>query len=594
VAWRELLDWEEGVFRTLLALWQRLVPKPPLEREDESFADFDREARRLGVLAQLLTGEPIRLRRARGVGGVRGSDLLLPATLGLSSDIDANREAYRVQTVIASGIRRLTRGRRPPDEDTFESALASLRIAYDAVELMCSELPNFRAAHERVAANVLAARSRLESATLPAQEALLEQARRAALAGERVWDDAALCTRLVGPRTGRLRSPELPVWGSWLQAADDAAVGTSPASSAPGDEPTTEIEAPDVDSLRRSELDSADTQDPAPIAPFERAESLDSYRGGARELDGSDELAAHLDALEQVDLGDLFRGSESTQSLLKADLELGVEIADEGDPLWAASRLVVHRKLTRTLKLRLEALRAGLRAVPRQLDGEEVDLEAVVDDQVAQRAGYAENPRVYRRQKKRRREFATTVLIDVSMSTDSWVDGRRTLDVSREAALVLGEVAHQLGDRVQFLAFASETRNRCHVWEVLRFGESWELGKLRIAGLQPQGYTRIGPALRHATALLSREPAERRLLLLISDGKPTDYDRYEGRYGVADVRRALLEAERGEIHTHALAVDSVARDYLPALFGESGWHVLARPEDLVEVLTAVYGRLTAR
>jgi nitric oxide reductase NorD protein len=534
VAWRELLDWEEGVFRTLLALWQRLVPKPPLEREDESFADFDREARRLGVLAQLLTGEPIRLRRARGVGGVRGSDLLLPATLGLSSDIDANREAYRVQTVIASGIRRLTRGRRPPDEDTFESALASLRIAYDAVELMCSELPNFRAAHERVAANVLAARSRLESATLPAQEALLEQARRAALAGERVWDDAALCTRLVGPRTGRLRSPELPVWGSWLQAADDAAVGTSPASSAPGDEPTTEIEAPDVDSLRRSELDSADTQDPAPIAPFERAESLDSYRGGARELDGSDELAAHLDALEQVDLGDLFRGSESTQSLLKADLELGVEIADapedgatargvsydewdarrgayrqgwctvypahapEGDPLWAASRLVVHRKLTRTLKLRLEALRAGLRAVPRQLDGEEVDLEAVVDDQVAQRAGYAENPRVYRRQKKRRREFATTVLIDVSMSTDSWVDGRRTLDVSREAALVLGEVAHQLGDRVQFLAFASETRNRCHVWEVLRFGESWELGKLRIAGLQPQGYTRIGPALRHA------------------------------------------------------------------------------------------------
>jgi nitric oxide reductase NorD protein len=397
-----------------------------------------------------------------------------------------------------------------------------------------------------------------------------------------------------------------------------------------GDEPTTEIEAPDVDSLRRSELDSADTQDPAPIAPFERAESLDSYRGGARELDGSDELAAHLDALEQVDLGDLFRGSESTQSLLKADLELGVEIADapedgatargvsydewdarrgayrqgwctvypahapEGDPLWAASRLIVHRKLTRTLKLRLEALRAGLRAVPRQLDGEEVDLEAVVDDQVAQRAGYAENPRVYRRQKKRRREFATTVLIDVSMSTDSWVDGRRTLDVSREAALVLGEVAHQLGDRVQFLAFASETRNRCHVWEVLRFGESWELGKLRIAGLQPQGYTRIGPALRHATALLSREPAERRLLLLISDGKPTDYDRYEGRYGVADVRRALLEAERGEIHTHALAVDSVARDYLPALFGESGWHVLARPEDLVEVLTAVYGRLTAR
>ncbi|MGI9591868.1 MAG: hypothetical protein ACR2P8_10915, partial [Myxococcota bacterium] len=108
------------------------------------------------------------------------------------------------------------------------------------------------------------------------------------------------------------------------------------------------------------------------------------------------------------------------------------------------------------------------------------------------------------------------------------------------------------------------------------------------------GYTRIGPALRHATALLAATPAERRLLLLVSDGKPTDYDRYEGRYGVADVRQAIREAHEREIHTHALAIDAVARDYLPALFGRGGFHVLPRPEQLVEVLTAVYGRLTAR
>lgn len=185
------------------------------------------------------------------------------------------------------------------------------------------------------------------------------------------------------------------------------------------------------------------------------------------------------------------------------------------------------------------------------------------------------------------------MLIDASMSTDSWVDGRRILDVAREATLVLGEVAHQLGDRMQVLAFASETRNRCQVWNVLDFGESWSVGQRRIASLKPRGYTRIGPALRHAVTLLSNQPAEKRLLLLISDGKPTDYDRYEGRYGVADVRMALREAERREIHTHALAIDAVARDYLPALFGEGGWHILPRPEQLPEALTAVYGRLTA-
>jgi nitric oxide reductase NorD protein len=88
--------------------------------------------------------------------------------------------------------------------------------------------------------------------------------------------------------------------------------------------------------------------------------------------------------------------------------------------------------------------------------------------------------------------------------------------------------------------------------------------------------------------------AEKRLLLLISDGKPTDYDLYEGRYGVGDVRMALREAQRREVQTHALAVDAIARDYLPALFGEGGWHILPKPDQLLEALTAVYGRLTTR
>jgi nitric oxide reductase NorD protein len=102
----------------------------------------------------------------------------------------------------------------------------------------------------------------------------------------------------------------------------------------------------------------------------------------------------------------------------------------------------------------------------------------------------------------------------------------------------------------------------------------------------------MGPALRHATTELAAEPADRRLLLLVSDGKPTDYDRYEGRYGVADIRQALREADRAGVHTHALAVDATARDYLPPMFGAGNWDILSHPEQLSEVLTTVYGRLT--
>lgn len=190
------------------------------------------------------------------------------------------------------------------------------------------------------------------------------------------------------------------------------------------------------------------------------------------------------------------------------------------------------------------------------------------------------------------------MLLDISLSTDSWNEGFRVLDIAREAVLVLvlvlGEVAHELGDRLQILAFASKTRNRCHVFHLKDWREPWPLARGRLGTLEPQGYTRIGPALRYATDCLAREPAERRLLLLISDGKPSDYDRYEGRYGIADVRQAIREAERREIHVHALAVDAVARDTLPPMFGPGAWHVLPHPDALTEALTAVYGRLTSR
>lgn len=629
VAWRDLLDPEESFFRLLVAAGRRFKRAPSSSGGSTAEVVFEERARSLSVLAQLLTGAAVRVRSSPGVGGLRGSDLLLPTAMSLGSDMELNREAYRVQVVVLSGMWRLTRAERAPLATRYEQALEALEIARNAVDLMAAELPGFRCAHDRVMARVLSLRA-VDLARLPEREASLEQARRAALAGERPWLDPALRARLVGARTGRRQSPPLPIWGEWLEAPSELEVGSPTGDSAQAEPPTSEIEAPGVAALRRIDLDPQEDTNPPPAAPFERAETLDSYRGGRRDLDGMDELESHLEALEEVELGDLVRSNQTTQSLLRADLELGADVGDaaaeddrsrgiaydewdartrsyrkawctvypaearSGDARWSVETLQAHRVLVRRLRQRLEAYRSGLRAAPRQLDGEEIDLAAALDERVALRAGRGGDPRLYVRQRKRRRDFATLVLLDVSMSTDSWVEGRRILDVAREATLVLGEVADELGDRLQVLAFASETRNRCDVWKVLGEGESWSQGKRRLAALVPTGYTRIGPALRHATALLSATPAERRLLLLISDGKPTDYDRYEGRYGIGDVRQAIREARDHEIDTHALAVDAVARDYLPALFGDGGWHILSSPDQLVESLTAVYGRLTAR
>jgi nitric oxide reductase NorD protein len=118
------------------------------------------------------------------------------------------------------------------------------------------------------------------------------------------------------------------------------------------------------------------------------------------------------------------------------------------------------------------------------------------------------------------------------------------------------------------------------------------MGRAHLGALQPEGYTRMGPALRYATDQLAREASRRRLLLLITDGRPTDFDRYEGRHGMSDVRQALREAVQRGVHVHALALDPRARAGLPAMLGDGRWHLLHHPEELPELLTTIYGRLS--
>jgi nitric oxide reductase NorD protein len=102
----------------------------------------------------------------------------------------------------------------------------------------------------------------------------------------------------------------------------------------------------------------------------------------------------------------------------------------------------------------------------------------------------------------------------------------------------------------------------------------------------------MGAALRYARRLLEAEPAERRLLLLLSDGKPNDLDRYEGRYGIEDTRQAVRAARQGGIQPFCVTVDARGNDYLPYLFGSGGYVVIRDPRELPRKLPLLYARLT--
>jgi nitric oxide reductase NorD protein len=272
--------------------------------------------------------------------------------------------------------------------------------------------------------------------------------------------------------------------------------------------------------------------------------------------------------------------------------ELEAAAADGG---WSQAVLADRTALRTRLRRQLEALRPRREYLRRQADGDDLDLGGWVDDWADRQAGRAPGGRVYTRERARRRDVAVTLLLDVSGSTESWISGRqRVIDVVKESALTLGEALATLRDRFSILAFSSQGAGDVRIRVLKRFDEPpGPISQRRIGALQPDAFTRLGGALRHATASLAREPARARLLLVLSDGKPQDEDGYEGAYGVEDVRQAAAEARLQGVRVFAVTVDREGPAYLPRLFGPHGYTVIWNAEALPDRLPHVYRRLTA-
>ena len=264
-----------------------------------------------------------------------------------------------------------------------------------------------------------------------------------------------------------------------------------------------------------------------------------------------------------------------------------------GDPAWAQHALERHAALVRRVRRDFERLRPRREILRAQLDGSDLDVDAYVCATADALASAAPDGRLYLADRRMRRGAAIFLLVDVSASTDSWVAGsRRVIDVEREGLLIVGEALAVLGDPHAIVAFRGEGAGNVEVLPLKRFTDrAGPEVRNRIAALEPDGFTRVGAAIRHATALLSRERAAQRLLLLLSDGRPNDIDIYEGRYGLEDTRQAFTEARLQGIHPFCLTVDREAPRYASRVFGYGAYAMLRHPERLPEVLVSVLRQL---
>ncbi len=377
---------------------------------------------------------------------------------------------------------------------------------------------------------------------------------------------------------------------------------------------------------------------------FEKLETLEEFKGIQREMDGGDELDMHADALDELNLEDVIRSGKAAQSLYKTELDMGFEIADfeqseissglkefsydewdyqrrnykknwcsvfednykkqEKKPSVNDEDIVLKKSFSEKLRERkseVESIRKKLLRVSSQYikrkklyDGRFVDIDNFIRNFTLLSRNISSDGRNYLDVFKKNRDLSILILVDNSLSADSWVQNARVLDLSLESLLIFGEAIEKFSDPVMVAGFSSNTRSSCKftVWK--NFDGSWDDFKELADEITPEGYTRIGPAIRHARTKLLERKEKKRVLLILTDGRPTDYDRYEGVYGLSDVRKSIEECERDGIIAFAIAVDPSAKQYLPKLFGAGNFSILLNINKLPEILSLLYIKISKK
>ncbi len=236
-----------------------------------------------------------------------------------------------------------------------------------------------------------------------------------------------------------------------------------------------------------------------------------------------------------------------------------------------------------------EAMRDQPKLSNKQTDGEEIDLDALVDMHTARIAGEEMSERMYIRRLHNDRNVAVCLLVDMSGSTKGWINL-----AMRQSLILFSEALNTLGDQYAIYGFSGLTRQRCEIYTVKTFAENnAQLVNNRISNIQAKDYTRMGFAIRYAAATLLQIQSKHRILLLLSDGKPDDYDGYQGEYGIQDTRKAILEAQGQSINPFSITIDKHAQVYLPRLFGPGQYTILNDVSLLPLKLSEIYRKLSS-
>lgn len=569
-----MLDWEENLFLGLKALHRRWFIRPQEARRSAVRATLEAQRNSLRLLAGMIAGREVGMLETLDSNLCGNDRIFLPPEMTRAITREKNADYYPLRTVVAALALR----------ERWHENGTPLSVLLDGCQEEFPELRNW-----------------------------LHQ----------------FCTSLPPTTDPWATLGTLPLAIPGLPSRARTQEQVTPGADTPESVATTQIEGQgrgEVEVKTAAGDDGAGAE--LPTHTFEKVETLEEYTGQSRKSDSSDELAEHADALSELQMTQLLRSPERPRSIYRSDVILegwgseenhsgrgrGIPYPEwdyerksyrqdwcfieesevkESAPSWVSRAEETHRALIHKLRRQLHSLTSDWLRLRRQPTGPEFDLDAIVESEIERRTGRTPLESIYLNRRRDLHDIAAIVLMDVSYSTDAWVANRRVLDVIRETVFCVGEVLEDYVKQFALAAFTSNTRHACSFEFIKPLTRPWRATRGRLGALEARGYTRIGPALRHAQELLNTTCANRKVVILVTDGRPCDYDRYEGKYGVMDVRKAIETGQAEGIHTHAFAVEKRATETLPQMFSRQRYDIVPRPEVLGSVMCKLFARLLA-
>ena len=553
-------------------------------------------------------------------------NLLLPPQIALFDDPQLNRDLY---FWLAAMLAAMT----TTDSfiDPLRQNISAMRQVVAASDAVLSDFPGLHKRHQRLQEAMLAMRP---ARSLPPAEAAIEAvicrllgdqqplSEQAERYYQAVLDPTISLREYRAPANYREPLP-VPLWANLNQLGTSSEERTDdeeqPVPPAAASEQTD-----DKRKAERRRQDQSERDDPLVFNRFEKMLSFAEMVNVNRLIDDEEDKNAKSNA-EQMDEITLSPNQQRAASQLKMDLDLspaaasGEQLRGEHTyPEWNYRKhahqpnhcrvlsglhqqegdhsvidQATRRRINR-VRRQFEALRPRREWLRGQVDGNELDMDAVVRAHCDLAAVGENSSGLYMSTRAQARDLAIAILIDVSLSTDAWVEDRRVIDIEKEALLVLAHGLASCGDDYSIQSFTSRRRHKVWVDTLKGFDEPMnETIERRIAGLKPGHYTRMGAAIRHTAAELSQRPNRHRLLLVLSDGKPNDSDYYEGRYAIEDTKRAIMEARQQELKVFGVTIDRDAHQYIGHLFGRGAYAMVHKPEHLAQALPGIYRQIIA-